>query len=862
MNQNSNSAAAGQANIRSDAAQRLLRAGYHRILPVIPPNAPMRVGTDQKTLDARGKIPGVCKRGLWHPLPGWQNFSLNPQNVPNWDAAGANVGLAMGENFAALDVDVTDPKMAFLMREFLRDEGIDAPVRLGRAPKFLLPFQVKGKRPCKTRSHRMELNGDPQLVEVLGTGRQAVIWGRHPGGFDYTWDRDIVALRACNLPEIEPADLHNLAQRMAGVLLDNGCVPAKGARIGVVGGSAHSSKEGALARNPEALCEAFRLLPNDYGRAEWIRLGQALKAGVGKDHEADGLAAWEEWSATGEAHTNPQTPAKEWGTMTPDGSIGAGTVIWELDHRGVDLHEDLRSRLMKKAGKDDFEVIELDETQWAKQEAARAANWDQTLPDFDKLGGEQGDADFAVIFAPNDDGTEDGNGQNSVKFDPLTDTPGLVGSIMRWTYGTSIRDETAPGIVAGLAAVSIAIGTAFKFEPGDTEYGNVGVNLVMPTGGGKGEVSRTLRLTTAIVGVDHLYQNFRSQPAMHNAFLEVQSRFMDARILLLSDELGRHLQSLRKGGDTNKSDVQTQIVEAFQDYVIPAQPLAQNPRPKIHPAYLVPIGLTQPTVLAGGLPDDALADGSVTRPLWFFGEFRPKRTPSGPVRGVLPQNIQDALAWLYRQFQDMRNAADITGLEDYPEITLRVEAAAQAVLAAFDAECEAKALNAAAESDGATVAIMSRAFQNTRRTALVIAAGEAAEAGGATLDLTDVNNPTIPLTEAAANAAVGLVRRSSEGLARYAREHIGVSLEAQIEKRVLRVMGAALKKGQPALKHKVLVDRCRNSDDSGRTKVKGLQVRRAIEDLLDRGWLDEGNLEKAKAYKLSPRGREELSRLD
>ncbi len=738
----------------------------------------------------------------------------------NWCAA-TGYGVAMGDGLYAFDEDTY--KSDSEAEQWMKDHGLDVPTRThgtvsgGRHRLFTTPDGWDG------------LPSGGGIVHGLDT-RGKGGWIAFGEGYSVLDDTDPV-----ELPESVCQALWDRAQSRK-VARSGGDIP-----MAVLDAQLETSVQEAILKNLP-LRTALMNKTKD-GNATLVNVaGECQRQEMTKKQFSEVVMA----AGRSSAHAHVLKEENRGGATSGARALG----------RAWDYAE---GTPFKACGDQDFNVIEMGDAEWDRQEAARAANRDHLLPDFDDL--PKCDAEeFDYIFG----GQPESEGAKTTNFDPLRDTPGLVGDIMRWTYATSIRDEPAPGVAAGLAAVSIAIGTAFKFDLADTEYGNISVNLVMPTGAGKGEVSRTLRLTTAVVSVRHLYQNFRSQPAMHNAFLAVQGALLDARVLLVNDELGRHLQALRKGGDTNKTEVQTQIVEVFQDYYIPAQPLAKDPRDEVHPAFLVPIGMTQPSVLAGGLPDDSLADGSVTRPLWFFGEFKPKRKPSGLPRNVLPQNIVDSLVWLYEQYSAIRLAFEMepnvpNGLP-VPEITLRVKPDAAAVLEAYDAECEAEALKAATKNDGATVAVLSRAFQNCQRVALVIAAGEAAGAGGTTLDMADITRPTIPLTEAAANAAVGLMRQSSDGLAKYARENIGVSLGAQIEQRVLRVMGKALKAGQPALKHKVLVDRCRSSDKEGRTKVTGLQARRAIEDLLDRGWLEEGNLDKAKAYKLSPRGRKELQR--
>ncbi|WP_171134924.1 bifunctional DNA primase/polymerase [Ruegeria sp. HKCCD7221] len=507
------------------------------------------------------------------------------------------------------------------------------------------------------------------------------------------------------------------------------------------------------------------------------------------------------------------------------------------------------ARVQKPEAAQEFDAIEMDDAKWAEQAKARAANGNRPLPDFDELEYDTTDDGFAHIA-----GLDCPAGGLSVGvFDPLKDVPGLVGSFARWGYDTAWRPDPAPALVGALTSVSLAVGMAFKFDRADDNYGNLYANIIMPSTSGKQDAVRMLKLASALTPYDVLWRRVRSQPALHNCFLDVKNAPIGPRGVLLFDELGRHLQNLKSGKNTTLAEVSDQMIITYSDYHIAGQKLATKPRPEVDEAYLVVLGDAQPKVLAKGLPADAVDDGSVARALWFFGDWHRKRA-NGPVNKngtVLPKEVEDALTWLF----DRKGMLPFVGT-GHGVIDLALTPEAEAVMLAFDDECENAAAEANAEADDKARTIYSRAYQNSRRVALVIAAGEAAMTGDAALDMSDPDKPTIALTEVAANAAVAVTRQSVLDLIKYASEHIGITEEDKVELRVLRTLGKRRQDGQKVVKHKSLVDACRNSASSGSEPVSGDAVRKAIENLLDRGHIDKGSVDggTATGYKLSSEG--------
>ena len=71
-------------------------------------------------------------------------------------------------------------------------------------------------------------------------------------------------------------------------------------------------------------------LPNDYDRAEWIRLGLAHKASGGD------FASFESWSAEHPSYDLNET-RRVWESLAPSGAIGTGSIVHELRRRGIEV---------------------------------------------------------------------------------------------------------------------------------------------------------------------------------------------------------------------------------------------------------------------------------------------------------------------------------------------------------------------------------------------------------------------------------------------------------------------------------------------------------------------------------------------
>ena len=163
-------------------------AGYHEIIPVVPPFATIASGSSLGRASL-GKIPGRRgQHGDWYGFGGWQKAEVTRADVEKWIEDGASFGMRT-RYFATLDVDVVNPKLAEDIERIIARTLGRTPKRVGRAPKFAMPFRAE--QPFSKMRLLLSDEDDKKslgVIEVLCNGQQFVVHGTHPAtGGMYTW---------------------------------------------------------------------------------------------------------------------------------------------------------------------------------------------------------------------------------------------------------------------------------------------------------------------------------------------------------------------------------------------------------------------------------------------------------------------------------------------------------------------------------------------------------------------------------------------------------------------------------------------------------------------------------------------------
>lgn len=100
---------------------------------------------------------------------------------------GDNIGLVCGfDGLVALDFDISNPELVEHILALPELQSV--PVRIGRAPRCLMPFRSELPVPSRDWNYEGLPKGDK--VQIIAKGRQFIAWGIHPDtGQPYTWLR-------------------------------------------------------------------------------------------------------------------------------------------------------------------------------------------------------------------------------------------------------------------------------------------------------------------------------------------------------------------------------------------------------------------------------------------------------------------------------------------------------------------------------------------------------------------------------------------------------------------------------------------------------------------------------------------------
>jgi hypothetical protein len=328
---------------------RVLCAAHHRIHDLPRVAAP---GALALQLDLVGQqASGALEPGL--------------EDVRAWDQWGAGVGIKCG-SVIGLDIDVLDPELASDLRSLAISILGETASRTGRPPKVLLPYRfaeyssvTQAEDGDVPRSHdatstapngRLPLSqngngasspapssqprkrsigwtgkeGKAEKVEILGNGQQFVALGIHPGTLEpYTWDRELTT--SDDLPAVTEEQLERFLDKVETLLEQRGIQATRSGRRGLAGAHVAITREELLAPSIADLREVVAHMPNgeNTDRDEWIWIGIAIKAAAGREHEADGLELFLDYSERWEGGLNESEYVREtWGSFRAPFSIG------------------------------------------------------------------------------------------------------------------------------------------------------------------------------------------------------------------------------------------------------------------------------------------------------------------------------------------------------------------------------------------------------------------------------------------------------------------------------------------------------------------------------------------------------------
>lgn len=202
------------------------------ILPVIPAGA----NVSEKLAKNRGKIPGRClEDGSWCGFSRWTEHVTTAADIKlwrTWPDAGLCVLTAA---VPALDIDVDDPDLAAQIDRLVRERiGPGALVRIREgSPRVAILFRTDV--PVRKLRIPFRLAGDDRehAVELLGSGQQLVLAGRHPSGHMYGLEAPGLAGRTlADIPSLSSDALDDLLASIQTLICAVGGRIGQDARLG------------------------------------------------------------------------------------------------------------------------------------------------------------------------------------------------------------------------------------------------------------------------------------------------------------------------------------------------------------------------------------------------------------------------------------------------------------------------------------------------------------------------------------------------------------------------------------------------------------------------------------------------------
>lgn len=307
----------------------LYAAGFTALIPITPhdgiPSPSSVLSNNPKAL---GKSPGVKNSfGQWHGFD-WRRHDTTPQDLEAWGAMGAGIGIRTGHGLLCIDADTLDPKQAETVLRLAVQHLGEAPLRVGKPPKFAMLYRTHEPDLRLQRVHFSAPDGKENRVEILAEGQQFVAAGIHPEtGKPYRWIKPLPD-SIDDLPVITQQDLDAFTQALLDTL-PNASMHRTASSVT----DRASVDQQALIGDTGMVRKAVKALPNSLEAfptyEDYVRVGAAIKAAT-QDDPDEGLQLFLQWAARFDGKRNGDAyDIDVYNRIKPPFEIGAN---WLYDH--------------------------------------------------------------------------------------------------------------------------------------------------------------------------------------------------------------------------------------------------------------------------------------------------------------------------------------------------------------------------------------------------------------------------------------------------------------------------------------------------------------------------------------------------
>ncbi|MEI6985528.1 MAG: DUF5906 domain-containing protein [Rhodospirillaceae bacterium] len=358
------SADAGPGAPATDMFAEFHRLGWNNLIPIIPRGAELSAGCTIAKADL-GKIPGVRNDdGSWKGFE-WTQAVDDARARDRWQGWGAGVAIRTGVpksgldgfGIVAIDADTTDAFVIDNLRSVLRELGMASMVeRVGRPGRTMMFARTRDPVQYMRLEVERDDDADAGKIEILGWGKQVVLWGIHPTGKPYEWSAEIP--HADTLPLWTAGQLTSVLTKLAERMSEMDGYTAKmggGKRARAVGDGGEGEVDQASLRIPaglglDRLREVVLAVPNgkEVDRDEWTAVGQALRGAtyLSDIDEADARQLWLDWSATWHGQ-DMAAVERFWDTVSVgDKRVGWDQLVWRAQKAGLcDFGDDIEQTI-------------------------------------------------------------------------------------------------------------------------------------------------------------------------------------------------------------------------------------------------------------------------------------------------------------------------------------------------------------------------------------------------------------------------------------------------------------------------------------------------------------------------------------
>ena len=268
-------------------------------------------------LDQNGYSITPCdgKRPL---LPTWTKLSNNT----SWKTAHSdkNVGIVLGENLVAIDVDVCDGQASDAISDYFEELFGDKVLqRNGNYPKHLFLCKSSNTNiiPKKVKIHLTPpqyINGT-HAIEILVNNQQFIAYGTHPvtnSAYEWVSEKTPENTPVNELKEFSLDDLNNFIENLANILPSGWKLKhitglnKSAANDSIMKNSLPTTQQNNVTPSKVEVIKSLNKINPNIGYDDWLKIGMALH----HFDSHDGLNMWDEWSSQGSNYQREECKQK------------------------------------------------------------------------------------------------------------------------------------------------------------------------------------------------------------------------------------------------------------------------------------------------------------------------------------------------------------------------------------------------------------------------------------------------------------------------------------------------------------------------------------------------------------------------